>query len=91
MSAIGFFILFNLSDVYPYQIIAASCLVEASIYFRFLRMTVCPSQVHVIMANFFPIFGFQTVTNKIIYKYFEFIIVFFAGQIYAHAFVNLSL
>ena len=43
------------------------------------------------LAYYFPIFGLGNIDNEIIYKYFEIVIVLFAGQIYAFAFVNLSI
>lgn len=43
MASIGFYIFARLRDIYPYNYVAAACLVEAAIYFRFMRMIVCPS------------------------------------------------
>lgn len=43
MASVGFYIFSRLRDIYPYNFIATSCLVEAAIYFRFMRMIVCPS------------------------------------------------
>ena len=90
MASIGFYIYSKLGDIYPYNFIASACLVEAAIYFRFMRMTVCPSQVYVFLAYYFPVFG-ASVNNIIIYKYFETVIVLFAAQIYGFALVNLTL
>jgi 1-phosphatidylinositol-4-phosphate 5-kinase len=45
----------------------------------------------VFLAYYFPIFGLGNIDNEVIYKYFEIVIVLFAGQIYAFAFVNLSI
>jgi hypothetical protein len=78
MASIGFYIFWKLSDIYPYNFIATACLVEAAIYFRFMRMIVCPSQVYVFLAYYFPIFGLE-VDNMVIYKYFESVIVLFAA------------
>lgn len=79
MASIGFYIYAKLSDIYPYNFVAYSCLVEAAIYFRFMRMIVCPSQIYVILIYYFPIFGWHNISNEIVYKYFEAVIVFFAG------------
>lgn len=89
MSIIGFYIFANLRDVYPYDLVAASCLVEAAIYFRFMRLAVCPSQVYYTLALFFPVMG--PITNEVLFNYFQTIVVLFAGQIYAFSFINLSL
>jgi hypothetical protein len=43
MASLGFFLLIKLNDIYPYNLIAATCLVEAAIYFRCMRMILCPS------------------------------------------------
>ena len=79
MASIGFYIFARLKDIYPYNFIATSCLVEAAIYFRFMRMIVCPSQIYVFLAYYFPVYGLEHIDNNIIYKYFEMVIVLFAG------------
>ena len=89
MSVIGFYIFANIRDVYPYDLVAASCLVEAAIYFRFMRLAVCPTQVYYTLALFFPVLG--PITNEVLFSYFQTIVVLFAGQIYAFSFINLSL
>jgi hypothetical protein len=43
MASIGFYMYSQLGDIYPYNFIASACLVEAAIYFRFMRMSVCPT------------------------------------------------
>ena len=57
MASIGFYIFARLKDIYPYNFIATSCLVEAAIYFRFMRMIVCPTQIYVFLAYYFPVYG----------------------------------
>ena len=59
MAAIGFYIYAKLRDIYPYNLIATACLTEAAIYWRFMRMIVCPTQIFVIILNLFPIYGFE--------------------------------
>ena len=43
MASIGFYIYAKLRDIYPYNLIATACLTEAAIYWRFMRMIVCPT------------------------------------------------
>lgn len=94
MASLGFFIYYHFSDVYPYDLIALSCLTEAAIYMRFLRMIVCPTQIFVAVAYqaawFIRGISFP-LDFVVLYKSFETVIVMFAAQIYAFAFINLSL
>jgi hypothetical protein len=49
MASLGFFLYAQLKDIYPYDLVALSCLTEAAIYLRFMRMIVCPTQIFVTM------------------------------------------
>ena len=94
MTALGFFIYYHFSDIYPYDLIALSCLTEAAIYMRWLRMIVCPTQVFVAVA--YQVFWFipgarYPLDFVTLYKSFELVVVMFAAQTYAFAFINLSL
>jgi hypothetical protein len=90
MAAIGFYIYAKLRDIYPYNLIATACLTEAAIYWRFMRMIVCPTQIFVILINMFPVYGWE-ISYYQYYQSFQTVIVLFAAQIYAFAVVNLSM
>jgi len=79
MASIGFYIHANLSDVYPYNLIAIGCLTEAAIYMRFMRMIVCPSQIYVLIVKYLPYSFFKKIDNELYFKSFETVIVLFAA------------
>ena len=91
MATIGFYIYAKLRDIYPYNLIATACLTEAAIYFRFMRIIVCPTYVYVFIIYYFPIYGWHNINNAQLFKSFQAIILLFAGQVYSIAVVNLSL
>ncbi len=43
MALLGLFIYYTLGDIYPYDLIAFSCLTESAIYMRIMRITICPA------------------------------------------------
>jgi hypothetical protein len=63
MTLIGFYIQANLSDIYPYNLIAIACLTEAAIYMRFMRMIVCPSHIYIFIVKYLPTSFFTKIDN----------------------------
>ena len=87
----GFYIFSELRDIYPYNLIAASCLLEAASYFYFMVFFVCPLQVYIFLAYYFPVFGIQKIDNIVLWKYFKMVIGSFYGQLYGFHSINLTI
>ncbi len=89
LTVIGFFIYQNLKDVYPYNLIAISCLTEASIYMRFLRMFLCPLKIYKFLSFYYPLKKISQIDNECHYQSFETIIIIFNSHLQAFDFINL--
>jgi hypothetical protein len=81
LTVIGFYIYQNLKEVYPYNLIAISCLTEATIYMRFLRIFLCPSKIYIFLSYYLPIKPLKKIDNECHYKSFETIIVIFGAHL----------